>query len=122
MRDGALAGAHEQISTNFRSNPQLLRGAQRRVRPVLRGRARAYSPATSQLDDRRPTPQPAKRPPIVLVVGGLDSTGSADELRARGGARVAALLHTAHEERWEIRDRRDGGPLASRAAGATWRS
>ena len=42
-------------------------------------------------------------------VGELDPKSKADELRREEARTIAALLHTAHRERWEIRDRHDDG-------------
>ena len=48
----------------------------------------------------------AKRPPVVLVEGAVE--GTAPDVRKAEAAALAGLLQKLHEERWEVRDRRDG--------------
>ena len=105
MRDGALAGAHERISTNFRSNPHMLAALNAVFDTRARAPSRACSPANVALDEPPDAPG-AKRPPIVLAIGELDPKTKADELRREEARTIAALLQTAHRERWEIRGTR----------------
>ena len=115
MRGGALAGAHERISTNFRSNPQMLAALNAVFDNVL-VRQPGVQPANVELDEPPDAPG-AKRPPIVLALGELDPKTKADELRREEARTIAALLQTAHRERWEIRDRHAGGTLAAMPVG-----
>ena len=103
VRSNALRGAHEQISTNFRSNPQML-AALNAVFDKVFEQQPGVQPANVPLA-APPQAQTAKRPPIVLAVGELDPKSKADDLRREEARTIAALLHTAHMERWEIRDR-----------------
>ena len=107
VRGGALAGAHERISTNFRSNPQMLAALNAVFDNVL-VRHPGVQPANVELDEP-PNAPGAKRPPIVLALGELDPKTKADELRREEARTIAALLQTVHRERWEIRDRHAGG-------------
>ena len=124
LRPGAraarCAGAHEQISTNFRSNPQLL-AALNAVFDTVLERQPGVQPGNVALDAPPDAPS-AKRPPIVLALGELDPKTKADELRREEARTIAALLHTAHQravgDPRPPRRRIDGG----RAGGATWRS
>ncbi len=106
VRSHALSGGHEQISTNFRSNPQLL-AALNAVFDTVFEQQPGVQPGNVPL-----TPPPgahhAERPPIILAVGELDPRSRADDLRREEARTIAALLHVAHRERWEIRDRHDG--------------
>ena len=65
-------------------------------------------PGNVELDEPPGAPG-ARRPPIVLALGELDPKTKADELRREEARTIAALLQTAHRERWEIRDRHDDG-------------
>jgi ATP-dependent helicase/nuclease subunit A len=105
VRSEALHGAHEQISTNFRSNPQLLAALNTVFDNVLE-QLPGVQPANVSLV-APPDAEQARRPPIVLALGELDPKAKADDLRREEARTIGALLHTAHEERWEIRDRRD---------------
>jgi ATP-dependent helicase/nuclease subunit A len=105
VRNRGLHGAHEQISTNFRSNPQMLAVLNAVFDKVLQQLA-GVQPANVPLV-APPDAEQARRPPIVLALGELDPKAKADDLRREEARTIAALLHTAHEERWEIRDRRD---------------
>jgi ATP-dependent helicase/nuclease subunit A len=105
VRSKGLHGAHEQISTNFRSNPQLL-AALNTVFDTVFEQQPGVQPANVALVTP-PDAEQARRPPIVLAVGELDPKTKADDFRREEARTIAALLHTAHEERWEIRDRRD---------------
>ena len=120
VRTGALAGGHVQISTNFRSNPQLLAALNPCSTRSSSG-SRASSPPTSA-STQPPDAPDAKRPPIVLALGELDPKTKAEELRREEARAIAALLHTAHTravgDPRPPRRRTAGG----RAAGATWRS
>ena len=106
VRNNALRGAHEQISTNFRSNPRMLAALNAVFDKVFEPQP-GVQPANVPLA-APPQAKRAKRPPIVLAVGELDPKSKADDRRREEARTIAALLHTAHEERWEIRDRRDG--------------
>jgi len=103
VRSKALHGAHEQISTNFRSNPQLLAALNTVFDRVFEQQPRVQ-PANVPLV-APPDAEQARRPPIVLALGELDPKIKADDFRREEARTIAALLHTAHEERWKIRDR-----------------
>ena len=102
VRSGALADGHAQITTNFRSNPRML-GALNHVFDRVLVQQPNVQPANVTLD-RPPEAEDAKRPPVTLIEGEIE--GSADERRAQEARAIAGLLHTAHGEGWEIRDRR----------------
>ena len=103
VKTGALSGRQERISTNFRSNPELLRALNDVFDQVL------VAEAGVQLGNVRleapPDAAPAKRAPIVIAEGAFE--GSAGDVRAEEARVLGAMLHTAHSERWQIRDRRD---------------
>jgi ATP-dependent helicase/nuclease subunit A len=107
VRHNALHDAHEQISTNFRSNPQLLTALNAVFDKVFEQES-GVQPANVPLVSPPDAPA-AKRPPVVLAVGELDPKSKAGDLRAEEARAIAAALHTAHQERWEIRDRHDRG-------------
>jgi len=105
VRNNGLADAHTQISTNFRSNPRLLRALNAVFDQVFIQQP-GIQPANVQLEAPPDAPD-AKRPPIVLGLGELDPKTKAPEQRREEARAIAALLSTAHQERWEIRDRRE---------------
>jgi ATP-dependent exoDNAse (exonuclease V) beta subunit len=107
VKSNALRGAQEQISTNFRSNPQMLAALNAVFDKVFEQQA-GVQPANVRLA-APPQAQRARRPPIVLALGELDPKSKADDVRREEARTIAALLHTAHEAEWEIRDRRHGG-------------
>ena len=104
VRTNALRGAHAQISTNFRSNPQMLAALNAVFDTVFEPQP-GVQPANVPLT-APPAADEAKRPPIVLAVGEPEAKSKADDLRREEARTIAALLHAAHEEQWEIRDRR----------------
>jgi ATP-dependent helicase/nuclease subunit A len=106
VRSGALRGSEEQISTNFRSNPQLLAALNAVFDQVLAPQPGVQPPNVALAAP--PGAPPARRPPIVLALGELDPKSKADELRREEARTIAAVLHAAHQYRWEIRDRRAG--------------
>jgi ATP-dependent exoDNAse (exonuclease V) beta subunit len=99
----ALAGRQERISTNFRSNPELLRALNHVFDQVLAPEP-GVQPGNVTLE-APPDCARAKRAPIVLAEGMF--AGSADDKRAEEARVLAAMIHTAHTEHWQIRDRRD---------------
>ncbi|MGO9960946.1 MAG: UvrD-helicase domain-containing protein [Solirubrobacteraceae bacterium] len=103
VRTHALAGGHEQIATNFRSNPQLLAALNHAFDTILHQQP-GVQPANVRLD-APPGAHAARRPPVSLVLGEVD--GKAGERREQEAWAIAAMLHTAHSDEWEIRDRRD---------------
>ena len=107
VRNDALRDAHEQISTNFRSNPQLLTALNAVFDKVFEQES-GVQPANVPLVAPPDAPA-AKRPPIVLAVGELDPKSKAGDLRAEEARSIAGVLYSAHQERWEIRDRHDRG-------------
>ncbi|MBO0744128.1 MAG: UvrD-helicase domain-containing protein [Candidatus Dormibacteraeota bacterium] len=105
VRAGALGGAEERISSNFRSNPSLLQALNAAFDRILRAEP-GLQPANTQLWPP-PGASPARRPPIVVAEGAVE--GTAGEVREHEARTIAGLLATAHREGWEVRDRRDGG-------------
>ena len=104
VRDGALAGGSERISTNFRSNREMLRALNATFDDVLRA-APGVQPGNVPLESP-PDGPPSRRPPVVVIEGAEE--GSAGELREAEARALAAMLQRVHDERWEIRDRRSG--------------
>ena len=103
VRTGPLSGREERISTNFRSNPELLRALNAAFDRIL-----AAEPGVQPGNVALQWPSDAsaaRRPPIVFAEGTFE--GSADAMRAEEARVLAAMLHQAHSEPWEIRDRRD---------------
>ncbi len=105
VRTEALGGAHARLSTNFRSNPQMLAVLNAVFDTVLQPQA-GLQPANVSLD-APPGAAPAARPPALLVLG--EMVGSAAELRGAEALAISGALHRAHTEGWEVRDRRGGG-------------
>ena len=64
-------------------------------------------PANVSLDAPPGAPRTAKRPPVMLA-DRARSRATPTIARREEARAIAALLHTAHAERWEIRDRHDG--------------
>ena len=119
VRDGALAGAHEQISTNFRSNPQLL-AALNAVFDTVLEREPGVQPGNVELD----------APP-----GRAEREAAADRARDRRADSKARPMSSAARRRGRsprccTRRTASGGRSATatttdaggRAGGATWRS
>jgi ATP-dependent exoDNAse (exonuclease V) beta subunit len=104
VKNGALGGGLVVISSNFRSNPQLLEGLNAAFDKILRPEA-GIQPENVPLVPP-PGADPARRAPIVLADGTF--VGSADEVRTREAEVLASVLTRAHDEAWEIRDRRQG--------------
>ena len=104
VRDGALAGGFEQISTNFRSNREMLRALNATFDDVLTPEP-GLQPGNVALESP-PDGPPSRRPPVVVIEGAEE--GKADELRESEARALAAMLQRIHDERWEIRDRRTG--------------
>ncbi|MGO9793761.1 MAG: UvrD-helicase domain-containing protein [Solirubrobacteraceae bacterium] len=104
VKDGPLAGGAEQISTNFRSNAAMLKALNAIFDKVLQAQP-GLQPGNVPLEDPPGAPA-ARRPPVVLVEGAVE--GDAPDVRKAEAMALAGLLHKAHEERWEVRDRRDG--------------
>jgi ATP-dependent exoDNAse (exonuclease V) beta subunit len=104
VKTGPLAGREERISTNFRSNPELLQALN-----VAFDRILAAEPGVQPGNVTLEAPSdasPARRPPIVFAEGTFED--GADGTRAEEARVLTAMLHKAHSEHWEIRDRHDG--------------
>jgi len=103
VKTGSLQSGGEQISTNFRSNPELLRALNSAFDEILTAEP-GVQPGNVPLESPQDA-TPARRPPIVLAEGTLED--DAEGVRREEARVIAALLHTAHTEGWEIRDRHD---------------
>jgi ATP-dependent exoDNAse (exonuclease V) beta subunit len=103
VQSGALADRQERISTNFRSNPQLLAALNAAFDRIFVAEPNVQS-ANVPLD-APPDAEAARRPPIVVAEG--CTTGSADDVRAEEARVIAGMLHAARRDGWEIRDRHD---------------
>ena len=119
VRSNALTGAHEQISTNFRSNPQLL-AALNHVFDKVFEQQPGVQPANVQLV-APPDADKAKRPPIVLALASLPPrprpTSSAAKRRGRSPRSCKSLIGRAGRS-GTVTTTIAGG----RAGGVTWRS
>lgn len=102
VRTGALAGDDARVSTNFRSNPELLRALNAVFDRVLEAQP-GVQPGNVRLE-APPEAASARRPPILVADGAFE--GDADEVRVEEARVLTAMLHKLHSERWEIRDRR----------------
>ena len=103
VKTGALVDGLEEISTNFRSSPELLAGLNAAFAAIL-----VADPGVQPGNVRLVAPDDApaaRRAPIILAAGELD--GSAEQVRSAEAQVIAGLLHRAHDQAWEIRDRRD---------------
>ncbi len=103
VKTGSLQSGSERISTNFRSNPELLSALNAAFDEILTAEP-GVQPGNVALEPPHGA-APARRPPIVLAEGKLED--DAEGVRGEEARVIAALLHTAHAERWEIRDRHD---------------
>jgi ATP-dependent helicase/nuclease subunit A len=99
----AFPDSQERISTNFRSNPQLL-AVLNHVFDRLLVEQKGVQPANIALDPP-PDADLARREPVQLVVGEI--SGTAGDVRSQEAQAVAAMLLRAHTQEWEIRDRYD---------------
>jgi ATP-dependent exoDNAse (exonuclease V) beta subunit len=104
VRTQALADGHAQITTNFRSNPRMLAALNHVFDRVL-VRQPSVQPENVTLDPP-PRAADAKRPPVILIEGGVE--GNADERRREEARAIAGMLLAEHREGWEIRDRHRG--------------
>jgi ATP-dependent exoDNAse (exonuclease V) beta subunit len=102
---GPLKHGHELISTNFRSNPQLLRTLNYAFDRILQAEE-GVQPGNVDLDSP-PRAEVSKRAPVVVAAGEMEGKPTAGDIRAEEARVIAAMLHTAHQQRWEIRDRFD---------------
>ena len=119
VRSHALRGGHEQISTNFRSNPQML-AALNHVFDAILQQQPGVQPGNVRLDGAAPGAETAKRPPISLVLGerrGQAPTSAA--ARRRGRSPRCCTPRTASAGRSATAATTIAG---GRAAGGTWRS
>ena len=103
VKTGPLSGHEERISTNFRSNPELLQALNAAFDRILTAEP-GIQPGNVALQ-WPPDASQARRPPIVLAEGAFE--GGADAMRAEEARVLAAMLHQAHSEQWDIRDRHD---------------
>ncbi len=101
VRTHALRDGQERISTNFRSNPRLLRALNGAFDRILQAEP-GLQPGNVPLD-APPGADAAKRAPVILALGSFE--GRADETRREEARVIAAMLHSAHSEGWQIRDR-----------------
>jgi len=103
VKAGSLQSGAEQISTNFRSNPELLAALNSAFDQILTAEP-GVQPGNVPFESPHGA-APALRPPIVVAEGKLED--DAEGVRREEARVIAALLHTAHTEGWEIRDRHD---------------
>ena len=103
VKTGPLADGIERISTNFRSNPELLTALNAAFDEILQ-ETEGVQPGNVALDAPRGA-QAARRAPILLAEG--TAQGTADDVREAEARVIAGMLHTCHSEGWEIRDRHD---------------
>ena len=103
VRTGALADGSERISTNFRSNPALLRALNAAFDQILEAEPRVQ-PGNVPLEPPHDA-HPARRAPIVLAEGRMEN--DAEGVRTEEARVIAGLLHTARRDGWEIRDHHD---------------
>ncbi|MGH2882381.1 MAG: UvrD-helicase domain-containing protein, partial [Solirubrobacteraceae bacterium] len=101
VKTGSLQSGGEQISTNFRSNPQLLGALNAAFDEILTAEP-GVQPGNVPLESPHDA-APSRRPPIVVAEGKLED--DAEGVRREEARVLAALLHTAHAEGWELRDR-----------------
>jgi ATP-dependent helicase/nuclease subunit A len=106
VKEGALAGAVDRISTNFRSNPQLLAALNHAFDQIFVAEPRVQ-PANVALEVP-PGAAGAQRPPVLLAVGDVDPKAGASAVREAEASLIAGMLHTARRDGWQVRDRADG--------------
>jgi ATP-dependent helicase/nuclease subunit A len=103
VKTGALAGSTEQIVTNFRSNEQLLRALNPAFDAIFTAEL-GVEPANVELQPPSQAPT-VRRPPVLIAEGAVvDDAGGVRREEARV---IAGLLYTAHEQKWNVRDRRE---------------
>ncbi len=103
--NGPLADGLEQISTSFRSNPEMLEALNHAFGVILQAE-QEVQPGNVPLDPA-PDVDNARRPPVLLAEGAF--TGDdADDIRREEARVLAGLIRAARDGGWEIRDRRDG--------------
>jgi ATP-dependent helicase/nuclease subunit A len=100
---GPLGAGRERISTSFRTNPTLLEALNPAFDEILQAKEEVQ-PGNVALDPA-PAAEEARRTPLLVAEGSSD--GSADEVRREEARVLAALISAAHDERWQIRDRRE---------------
>ncbi|MGH3050409.1 MAG: UvrD-helicase domain-containing protein, partial [Gaiellaceae bacterium] len=103
VKTGSLQAGGEQISTNFRSNPELLGALNAAFDQILVAEP-GIQPGNVSLESPDGAAR-ARRAPIVVAEGKLED--DAEGVRREEARVIAALLHRAHTEVWEIRDRHD---------------
>jgi ATP-dependent exoDNAse (exonuclease V) beta subunit len=103
VKHGPLVDGHETISTNFRSNPQLLDALNRAFDEVLIPEP-GVQPGNVRLDPP-PGADEARRYAVVVAEG--ETGGSAEQVRTEEARVIAGLLYQAHEQWWLVRDRTD---------------
>jgi ATP-dependent helicase/nuclease subunit A len=103
VKTRALAGSTEQIVTNFRSNEQLLRALNPAFNAIFKAEP-GVQPANVELQPPPESPT-VRRPPVVIAEGSV--VDDADGVRKEEARVIVGLLHAAHEQKWQIRDRRD---------------
>jgi ATP-dependent exoDNAse (exonuclease V) beta subunit len=101
VKDAALADGQVQISTNFRSNPQLLDGLNAAFDKILQAQPGVQPGNVTLLHP--PNAEESRRHAIVLAEGTAE--GNAEEIRRAEAGVIAGLLYRAQTEAWEIRDR-----------------
>jgi ATP-dependent helicase/nuclease subunit A len=110
FKEGALSGAEDRISTNFRSNPQLLAALNHAFDQIFVAAPRVQ-PRNAALQVP-PDASDARRAPVLLATGSVE--GNADVVREAEAHLIAGMLHAARRDGWEVRDREDGAWRPSR--------
>jgi ATP-dependent helicase/nuclease subunit A len=105
VMSGPLDEGRERISTSFRTNPALLQVLNDSFNKILVAHEHVQ-PANVPLD-APPGAAEAQRPPVVVVDADL-SDGSAEDVRREEARVLAGLICEAHDQQWQVRDRREG--------------
>src|SRR5262249_55169098 len=103
VKHGPLVDGQVEISTNFRSNPQLLEVLNTAFQKILIAEP-GVQPGNVALD-APPSAREARRPAVLVAEGKTE--GSAGVIRREEARVIAGLLSRARDDHWLIRDRAD---------------
>jgi ATP-dependent helicase/nuclease subunit A len=101
VKRGPLVDGQVEISTNFRSNPQLLEALNTAFHKILIAEP-GVQPGNVALH-APPGADDARRPAVLVAEGKTE--GSAEAIRREESRVIAGLLYRAKDDRWLIRDR-----------------